>query len=170
MWSDENFLTLNPQKCKYMVISRKRSPTAPEAPLLLHNLSLSKVTTFKCLGVLLAEDLAWTPHVHSVCSKARQVLGLLYRRFYNYTNADTLVQFMYQWFDPTSSMPAPCGHLIQPRTFKNLKGSKSLQVEWTLTTRTLVTASELQSIVNLPTLERRRLARAKAQSFIQNCA
>ena len=48
-WSDENFLTLNPQKCKYMLISRKRTPTAPEVPLLLHSLPLSKVNTFKYL-------------------------------------------------------------------------------------------------------------------------
>ena len=82
-WSDDNFLTLNPQKCKYMLISRKRVPTAPAVPLLLHSLSLSKVNTFKYLGVLLAEDLAWSPHIHAVCLKARQVLGLLYCRFYN---------------------------------------------------------------------------------------
>ena len=73
-----------------MLISRKKFPTVPDMPLLLHNLPLSKVNTFKYLGVLLAEDLAWNPHIQSICSKARQVLGLLYRRFYNYSNTDTL--------------------------------------------------------------------------------
>ena len=42
--------------------------------------------------MLLAEDLAWTPHIHAVCSKAHQVLGLLYHRFYNFSNADALLQ------------------------------------------------------------------------------
>ena len=37
-WSDENFLTLNTQKCKYMLISRKKAPTAHAIPFLLHNL------------------------------------------------------------------------------------------------------------------------------------
>ena len=34
-WSIENFLNLNPSKCKYMLISRKRTPSMPEGSLLL---------------------------------------------------------------------------------------------------------------------------------------
>jgi len=32
-------------------------------------------------GVLLSFHLSWTPHITPVCFKAKQILGLLYRRF-----------------------------------------------------------------------------------------
>ena len=34
--------------------------------------------------------LSWTPHITPVCFKAKQILGLLYRGFYNYAEVDTL--------------------------------------------------------------------------------
>ena len=46
---------------------------------------------FKYLGVLLSHDLSWGEHVQSVCSKARKILGLLYRRFYNNAPSNSLV-------------------------------------------------------------------------------
>lgn len=141
-----------------MVISRKRAPTAPDhqAPLLLHNLVLSRVCTFKYLGVLLAEDLAWTPHVHAVCSKARQVLGLLYRRFYNYSNVDTLVQLYVSMVRPHLEYACP---VWAPHTAKDIQELERVQrFAGRMATHNWNSSySELQSIVNLPTLERRRL-------------
>ena len=70
-----------------MMLSRKRFPTTPLHPLMLNGLHLNEV---EYLGVLLSSDLSWTPHITSVCSKAKQILGLMYRRFYNHTEGDTL--------------------------------------------------------------------------------
>ena len=80
-WSDDNYLMLNPTKCKLMVISRKkRHPhTAPQ--LLLNGQLLDQVDTFKYLGILLSCDMSWSPHIATVCCKARQVIGHLYRKF-----------------------------------------------------------------------------------------
>ena len=64
----------------------------PEGPLMLGNLPLQKVDSFKYLGVLLSQDKSWSPHVQAICSKARRVLGLLYRKFYGCSNSDTLIQ------------------------------------------------------------------------------
>ena len=69
--SIENFLNLNPLKCKYMLISRKRTPSTPDEPLVLTDLPLQKVDAFKYLGVLLSQDLSWSPHVQAICSKAK---------------------------------------------------------------------------------------------------
>ena len=122
-WSNENFLTLNPSKCKYMLISRKKFPTVPDMPLLLHNPPLSKVNTFKHLGVLLAEDLAWTPHIQAICSKARQVLGLLYRRFYNYSNTDTLEKLYMSLIRPHLEYACP---VWAPHTAKDIHTLRSI--------------------------------------------
>ena len=91
-WSNTNFLTLNRAKCKYMTISRRKAPSVPQTPLLLGGCSLEQVDIFKYLGVLLSHDLSWGGHVQSICSKARKILGLLYRRFYNNAPGDSLLQ------------------------------------------------------------------------------
>ena len=69
-WSTDNYLTLNPKKCKYMIISRKKDPPAPVTPLILSGDILSRVDTFKYLGIFLHNKLSWSPHIEAVCSKA----------------------------------------------------------------------------------------------------
>ena len=108
-WSSENFLTLNPSKCIYMLISKKRSPTLPDIPLLLHKLPLCQVDTFKYLGLLLSEDLSWSPHINAICSKARQVLGLLYRRFITSLTQTHLFECTHLWYVPILNMLALYG-------------------------------------------------------------
>ena len=88
-WSIENFLNLNPSKCKYMLISRKRTPSMPDEPLVLGNLPLQRVFSIlvfyypkTCHGLL----------VQATCSKAKKVLGLLYQKFYRCSNTNTLIQ------------------------------------------------------------------------------
>jgi len=90
-WVCRNYLTLNPSKCKYMTVSRKRKQTNIP-PIFLEGSPLERVDTFKYLGVILSSDLSWTPHVESVCTKAKKLLGLLYRRFYNSAASATLLK------------------------------------------------------------------------------
>ena len=90
-WLNDNHLTLNPSKSKYMAVCRKRRPA--NIPVIsLEGIPLERVETIMYLGVILSSDLSWTPHVESVCTKARKLLGLLYRRFYNNTGTDTLLE------------------------------------------------------------------------------
>ena len=58
----------------------------------LYGLPLETTTTFKYLGVLLTSDLSWSGHVKNVCSKARQLVGLISRRFYRHSSEQTLRQ------------------------------------------------------------------------------
>ena len=50
-WTKQNLLQLNPTKCKYMVISRKRHPLLPSSGLNVNGTALVKVEHFKYLGV-----------------------------------------------------------------------------------------------------------------------
>ena len=75
-----------------MIVSRRRTASTPSSPLLLEGHPLDQVKMFKYLGVLLSHHLFWGEHVQSVCSKARKILGLLYRRFYNNAPSNSLVQ------------------------------------------------------------------------------
>ena len=71
-WSIENFLNLDPSKCKYILISRKRTPSMPEGSLILGNPHYKSRYRFKNLGVLLSHDMSWSPHVQAICSKAKK--------------------------------------------------------------------------------------------------
>ena len=64
----------------------------PDDSLVLGDLPLQKVDAFDYLGVLLSQDMSWSSHVQATCSKAKKVLGLLYRKFYGCSNTNTLIQ------------------------------------------------------------------------------
>ena len=52
--------------------------------------TLQRVDTYKYLGLLVSSDLRWSNHVGSICSKARKLLRMLYRRLYTHSNSDAL--------------------------------------------------------------------------------
>ena len=67
-WSDDHLLQLNPQKCKSMLLSKKRCPTMKPTPLYLCGSELEEVEVFKYLGVLVRNNLSWTDHISELCT------------------------------------------------------------------------------------------------------
>ena len=70
-WSADNHLTLNSNKCKVMLISRKRSSLS--LSFTLYGNVLEQVDSFKYLGVTISNNLKWSIHIGIVCAKARRV-------------------------------------------------------------------------------------------------
>ena len=64
-----------------MLVSRKRVHTFPDPVIYLYGPPLESVSSFKYLGVLLTSDLMWSGRVKNACTKARQLISLIYRRF-----------------------------------------------------------------------------------------
>ena len=64
-------LTLNPQKWKYLICSRKRSPQLPLTGLLLAGVALEQVESYCYLGVLVSLGLTWSDHITQIFTKAR---------------------------------------------------------------------------------------------------
>ncbi len=91
-WTSVNCLQFNTSKCKYMVISRRRGPDMRIPPLMLNGVPLERVETFKYLGLLLSTDLSWSRRIDSVCSRAKKILGLLYRQYYSRVDSTTIRQ------------------------------------------------------------------------------
>ena len=83
-------LTLNPAKCRYLIASRKRQSILPPGGLLLDNCALEQVHSYRYLGVLVTSTLTWKEHIKQICTKARKLVGMLYRKFSTWADTDTL--------------------------------------------------------------------------------
>ena len=99
-WVVNSLLSLQPAKCCYMVISRKRSLRLPPPPILVENTPLLLVNSVKYLGIQINSDLSWCPHVTNLCNKTRRLIGLLYRRFYKHAASSTLLQLYKSFIRP----------------------------------------------------------------------
>ena len=76
-WAENSDLRLNSNKTKALLISRKRKPPALE--ICLNDCPIEQVDSYKYLGVLISSDLSWSLHINWVCSRAKQLIGFLYR-------------------------------------------------------------------------------------------
>ena len=115
-WVRDNHLALNPSNSKYVIVTRKRKQ-ASTPTILLEGIPLERADTFKYLGVILSSDLSWTPPVESVCTKARKLLGLLYRHFHNNTGTNTLLELFTTLVRPHLEYAAP---VWDPSTANNI--------------------------------------------------
>ena len=155
-WVSCNKLTLNPTKCKTMVISRKRNSVQPYAQFVLNGRPLEQVETFKYLGIFLSSDLSWSAHIESICTKARKLIGLLYRRFYGNVDDHSLLELYSVLVRPHLEYAAP---VWDPHLTKDTNKLESVQKfalkmclkQWDLGYQDLLDLSQL------PTLENRRL-------------
>ena len=89
VWSLLNFLSFNIKKCKSMTLSRKKMKTQ-SSPIILLGLQLDIVDLIKYLGLMIQCDLTWSNHIQNICSKARRLVGLLFRQFYYYAESSTI--------------------------------------------------------------------------------
>ena len=95
-WSCANFLNLNRSKCKFMVLSRQRSPSYPVIPLTIGDHPLEQVMSFKYLGVHLSCDLSWSMHIETMHHIQSQESGMSF--------VSTVLQF---FTTCCSSLPLP---------------------------------------------------------------
>ena len=84
-----NLLSFNIKKCKSMTLSRKKMKTQSQ-PIILLGSQLDFVESIKYLGLTIQCDLTWSNHIQNICSKARRLVGLLFRQFNHYAEPTTI--------------------------------------------------------------------------------
>ncbi|MGJ8945908.1 hypothetical protein AB9K17_23755, partial [Salmonella enterica subsp. enterica serovar Kentucky] len=90
--------------------------------LYLGGMALGEVDSFKYLGVLFHKHLTWSEHISGIYNKAKKILGLIYRQFYNNSSSTSLKQLYLSarasWLIPIQSEfnPHPeVGYVIRIR-------------------------------------------------------
>ena len=102
--------SINIQKCKAMKITHKKRQSASTPVLKLNSQILQHTDTYKYLGLLISHDLSWSNHIHTICSKSKRMLRMLYCKFYQHANLNTLLQMYISLVRPISSiMAVQCG-------------------------------------------------------------
>ena len=89
LWANSVNLRFNPRKCKAMILSKRKHVTIP-SPLLLNGQPVNFVDSIRYLGLTISADLSWSKHIKNITSKARQLVGLLFRQFYKHASTDTI--------------------------------------------------------------------------------
>ena len=69
-WTSHNHMVVNESKTKEMLIYFGSSDKDLVPPILVNDLAIGRVTTFKLLGVIISSDLSWEEHVHYILGKA----------------------------------------------------------------------------------------------------
>ena len=97
VWSDDNLLKFNVQ---IHDLSRRKQPSLPVTPLKIKLTCMERVHYYKCRAVWLTSTLNWSMQVTEVCKKARQQVGILYRKFYPSANTPLLLQLHLAYIHP----------------------------------------------------------------------
>lgn len=154
-WSSTKLLKFNPSKCKAMLLSRKRSKMSIPCTLLLNQMPLEFVDSFKYLGLNITSDLTWSRHIETITSKARRLVGLLFRQFYHCADTNTLkklyvslirphLEYACQVWDPSSAKE--CNLLEKVQRFASRVCLKTWNMDY----------SEMLNSLDLPSLQTRR--------------
>ena len=123
--------------------------------VLISGSCLERVYSFKYLGVLLTPNLSWLPHINFLRSKAKRILGLIYRQFYQSCPPSTLLVLYKSLVRPALEY---CSILWDPSSKNTINSIESVQY-LTLKIVSKSWNSDYESLLsqfNLQTLQYRR--------------
>ena len=123
-WSERTRLTFNP-KNKFMMVTRKKcNALEPPNNIVLGTFPIERTYSFKYLGITISSTLSWSEHIHIICTKARRVIGVLYRHFYLNADTNSLLQLYLSMVRPLLEYACQVWH---PHLTKDIKKLESVQ-------------------------------------------
>ena len=78
-------LNFNVKKCATPKFSRKKTPVPPQDYSLNHQL-IKSCSMQNVLGILVSDNLKWSPHINNIVAKANKMLGFLRRNCFHLTD------------------------------------------------------------------------------------
>ena len=150
-WISANYLSVNEVKSKCMLISRSRSRQLNFA-ILVNGKPLECVKHFKYLGLWISHDLSWSYHIEAVCSRARRMLGFIYRYFSPHCNASTILTLYRAHILPTLDYASVVWdpHLKKDQQLLNSVQHFALKIasrSWNSSSETLHSQFEMTSLI-----------------------
>ena len=117
---------------------------------------MERVENYKYLGVWITSNLSWSKHISEVCRKARQKVGILYRKCHNNANNTTMLQLYLSCIRPELEYVAIVWSPRQKGQIDTLESVQKLALQvcfrnWDTNYHTLL------SMNNVPSLSKRRL-------------
>ena len=85
-WLHENKLSLNIEKTKCMIFHRHQKKIEPMS-FSINEVQIDNVSSFKFLGIMLNEHLAWKAHANMITLKLSKVVGIINKLKYVYPKA-----------------------------------------------------------------------------------
>ena len=76
-WTNTNNMKFNPKKCKERIVTFRRDIEHPPTSLVVDNISLERVETYKVLGLTIQNNLKWDSHVSEIVTKASKRVHIL---------------------------------------------------------------------------------------------
>ena len=153
---NDNSLSFNTAKTKCMLITRKRKRPFSSFSLYLNGLTIERVSSYKYLGFWISDDLSWSKHVNHVCTKARRLIGYLYRIFAKNLSPELFVTLYKSQVLPILEYACV---VWDPHLKSDINSIENVQLfELRVATQSWKSSSSLlNSAFNVPTLSNRRV-------------
>ena len=128
---------------------KEKIHSSPPVSLHVDGSELGMVKQRKYLGILL--EMSWTPHISAICAKARRLVGLLYRKFYKWSDKHTLLTLYAAYVRPHLEY---CACVWDPHLLKDVDLLESVQKfalkdcckQWSSLYQDLLNISKLSSL------------------------
>ena len=124
---------------------------------------LTRVYSYKYLGITLTSNLSWSPHINC-CNKTRRLIGLLYRQFYENATSPTLLKLYCSFIRPHLEYAAI---IWNPALKGNIESLENVQkfALWVCMKSWNTVYDELLTSAKLPSLQDRRTVASLCHLF-----
>ena len=135
--------------------------------LTINSSPLERLDVYKYLRIWITSNLTWSKQVMEVCRKARQKIGILYRKYYQYATPPTMLKLYLSCIRPDLEYAIPAWDPHQQGLINSLEAVQKFAMR-VHTKQWSSNYSALLSAYRVPSLRKRRLILKLSYLYIQH--